>query len=282
MPFFGVSAASFRYPRKASGWVKCVALRPNRFPAWRVFYQILPVQPNYPDLTFDPLDTTKIWPTDKLPFRPLGRIVLNENVMNEYLENEQIAFSPGRMVPGILPTADKMLQGRIFSYADTQRYRMGVNYQLLPINAPKNVHYEAHQNGAMNFLKQSNEINYFPSTMSPLHESLPYVHDPEPLSGLQTRQNIPLTDDFNQAGDKWRGFDAARQMRFAERVAATLAAERVTDNLRTIWYGYWKLVDPTLASMIEQAVNAMLVQKDPHMLAIKNNVIAAASGSTHQ
>jgi len=257
-------------------------IKNGNFPSWRVYYQILPIQPNYPDLTFDPLDTTKEWPFSKLPIRPLGRIVLNENVNNDFLENEQSAFSPGRMVPGIAPSADKMLQGRIFAYADTQRYRIGVNNQLLPINAPKNVHHNPYVDGSMNFLKTDSEINYFPSRYNEIHEAPPYPHDSQALSGVPVRQNIPLTDNFNQAGDRWRSFDANRQDRFARRVASTLTADRVLPDLREVWLGYWTQADPRLSELIRRYVNDILVEKDPEMIEHKKKVLAAASGTTHQ
>jgi len=143
------------------------------------------------------------------------------------------------------------------------------------------VHYEAHHNGAMNFLEQNNEINYFPSTIDRLHESQPYPHDPDPLAGVQMRQNIVLTDNFNQAGDRWRSFDVDRQDRFAKRVAATLATERVTDGLKTIWYGYWNQVDPVLGKKIQQGVEDILVHKKQGMLEFKKAVLAASTGSHH-
>jgi len=252
------------------------------FPSWSVFYQILPIQPNYPELSFDPLDTTKAWPFTQIPIRRLGRIVLNQNIGNDFAENEQIAFSPGRMVPGIAPSPDKMLQGRIFSYADTQRYRIGVNYQLLPINAAKNPHRDPSVDGSMNFLQQTSEVNYFPSRFSQVHESLPFAHDTTPLVGIPVRQNIPLTDDFNQAGDRWRSFDVDRQTRFAKRVAATLSAARVTADLRTIWYGYWAQADPNLSKLIQSMVHQILVLKDPEMVRMKQSVMRAASGTSHE
>lgn len=87
---------------------------------------------------FDPLDVTKTWPEDRFPLQPVGRLVLNRNVDNFFAENEMLAFCPANVVPGVGYSDDKLLQTRIFSYADTQRHRLGPNYLMLPVNAPRN------------------------------------------------------------------------------------------------------------------------------------------------
>ena len=87
---------------------------------------------------FDPLDVTKTWPEGRFPLSPVGRLVLNRNVDNFFAENEMLAFCPAVIVPGIAYSDDKLLQTRIFSYADTQRHRLGPNYLMLPVNAPRN------------------------------------------------------------------------------------------------------------------------------------------------
>ena len=85
---------------------------------------------------FDPFDVTKVWPHSSTPLNQVGRMVLNRNPENYFAEVEQLAFNPANMVPGIEASPDKMLQGRLFSYGDTQRYRLGVNYQHIPVNCP--------------------------------------------------------------------------------------------------------------------------------------------------
>ncbi|KAG2655460.1 hypothetical protein PVAP13_1KG021100 [Panicum virgatum] len=104
------------------------------FPEWQLLVQVM--DPDTEDqYDFDPLDDTKTWPEDLLPLRPVGRLVLDRNVDNFFNENEQLAFGPGLVVPGIYYSDDKMLQCRVFAYADTQRYRLGPNYLMLPVNA---------------------------------------------------------------------------------------------------------------------------------------------------
>ena len=81
-------------------------------------------------------DVTKVWPHKDYPLHEVGKLVLDRNPENYFAEVEQVAFSPAHMVPGIEPSADKMLQGRLFSYSDTHRHRLGANYQQIPINCP--------------------------------------------------------------------------------------------------------------------------------------------------
>ncbi|OLY84564.1 Catalase [Smittium mucronatum] len=107
----------------------------GNFPSWSVYVQI--VEPEQAKkLDFDILDITKVLPHKEFPLIPVGKMTLNRNPENYFAETEQSAFSPSNMVPGIAPTADRMLQGRLFSYPDTHRYRLGPNFAQIPINAP--------------------------------------------------------------------------------------------------------------------------------------------------
>ncbi|RWV85819.1 hypothetical protein BHE74_00022244 [Ensete ventricosum] len=105
----------------------------GNYPEWKLFVQVM--DPDTEDrYDFDPLDDTKTWPEDLLPLQPVGRLVLNRNIDNFFSENEQLAFGPGLVVPGIYYSDDKMLQCRVFAYGDTQRYRLGPNYLTLPVD----------------------------------------------------------------------------------------------------------------------------------------------------
>jgi catalase len=120
------------------------------------------------------LDLTKIWPHKDFPLREFGKIVLNENPKNYFAEVEQSAFSPSHLVPGIEPSADPVLQSRLFSYSDTHRHRLGVNYQQLPVNKPIVPVANFQRDGSANFDNQGFRPNY-PSTISPLqYKQKPY------------------------------------------------------------------------------------------------------------
>ena len=111
------------------------AIAHGNFPEWELQVQVME-DGDHPELDFDPLDATKVWPPELYPLRPVGRMVLNRNPENYFAEVEQVAFGTGVMVDGMDFSDDKLMQGRTFSYSDTQRYRVGPNYLQLPINRP--------------------------------------------------------------------------------------------------------------------------------------------------
>jgi len=172
-------------------------------PSWRVEVQIMTPQ-QAKDYRFDPFDITKVWPHADFPPMTIGRMVLDRNPQNYFADVEQAAFSPGNFVPGIGPSPDKMLQGRLFSYHDTHRHRLGANYHLLPVNAPKAcpmVNYQ--RDGAMRFDGNAGGApNYYPNTMGgPAPD--PKVAEPAiDVTGIAARQPYDHpNDDFVQAGE---------------------------------------------------------------------------------
>jgi catalase len=107
----------------------------KNFPSWTWFVQLMP-EADAANYKFDVLDITKVWPHADYPLHKVGKMTLNRNPENYHAETEQSAFSPSHLVPGIEPSNDKMLQGRLFSYPDTHRHRLGKNYEQIPINCP--------------------------------------------------------------------------------------------------------------------------------------------------
>lgn len=138
----------------------------GNFPEWKLCIQT--IDPEHEDkFDFDPLDVTKIWPEDLIPLQPVGRMVLNKNIDNFFAENEMLAFCPAIVVPGIYYSDDKLLQTRVFSYSDTQRHRLGPNYLMLPVNAPKCAHHNNHHEGSMNFMHRDEEVLMLFSSQQP-------------------------------------------------------------------------------------------------------------------
>ncbi len=182
------------------------AIEGGEHPSWNVQVQIItPEQAK--TYRFNPFDVTKVLPHGDFPVMPLGRMVLNRNPENYFAEVEQAAFSPGNFVPGIAASPDKMLQGRIFAYHDAHRYRLGPNYHLLPINAPKAATVSNYQrDGSMRVDGNAGGgPNYNPNSFGgPLPD--PKAADPPiEVSGLAVRHPEPLTDDdFVQAGNLYR------------------------------------------------------------------------------
>ena len=178
----------------------------GRFPSWRVEVQIMtPEQAKA--YRFDPFDITKVWPHADFPPVEIGRMVLDRNPENYFAEVEQAAFSPGNFVPGIGPSPDKMLQGRLFSYHDTHRHRLGPNYHLLPINAPKAAPMASSQrDGAMRFDGNGGgSPNYWPNSFGGPAPDPGYAVPSVDVSGQAARHAVDLGDvDFVQAGALYR------------------------------------------------------------------------------
>ena len=136
------------------------------YPSWTVNVQVMD-EGDAADYRFDPFDVTKVWPHSDYPLIPFGKMVLDRNPENYFAEVEQAAFSPASMVPGIAASPDKMLQGRLFSYGDTHRHRLGANYALIPVNSAKAAPVENYQrDGFMRVDGNSgDQPNYYPNSM---------------------------------------------------------------------------------------------------------------------
>src|SRR5699024_2198599 len=188
------------------------AIEHGDYPEWELFVQIMS-DDAHPELDFDPLDDTKLWPNDQFPWLPVGKLVLNKNPENYFTEVEQSAFGTGVLVDGLDFSDDKMLQGRTFSYSDTQRYRLGANYLQIPINAAKK-HVATNQEGGSSRYendkgpKQNPHINYEPSILGGLEEAeqIGKEHSPR-VEGNLVRKSIDRNDNTKQAGDTYRWFE---------------------------------------------------------------------------
>jgi catalase len=171
------------------------------FPSWAVSIQVMtPEEAEH--YRFDPFDITKVWPHADHPLIPIGRMVLDRNPVNFFAEVEQAAFSPGNFVPGIGPSPDRLLQGRLFSYPDAQRHRLGPNFHLLPVNAPKGVKENNYQrDGAMRSGDNGGgSPNYSPNSFGGPTPDPSYGVPPIEVSGMATRHDYELGDvDFIQA-----------------------------------------------------------------------------------
>ncbi|SPJ32555.1 catalase [Kushneria phyllosphaerae] len=185
------------------------AIERGDYPKWDVFVQLMEDH-DHPELDWDPLDDTKVWPEDQFPLRRIGVMTLNRNVQNFFAENDQIAMGTGVLVDGLDFSDDKMLVGRTFSYSDTQRYRIGPNYLQLPVNQPKNAKVATNQrDGQMAYhvdhaSEQNPHINFEPSIHNGLHEAEreePY-NAPE-VRGPLTRSVLERRNDYVQARGRY-------------------------------------------------------------------------------
>lgn len=205
------------------------AIERGDYPEWELQVQIME-DGEHPELDFDPLDDTKIWPEDRFPQRPVGRMVLNRNPVNFFAEVEQAAFGTGVLVDGLDFSDDKMLQGRTLSYSDTQRYRIGPNYLQLPINRPRTHIATNQRDGQMTYLVDGIDkgmnphVNYEPSSMGGLKQAAAAgkPHTPHYDASL-VRQKISRTNDFKQAGERYRAFEPWERDELVMNLAMNLA-----------------------------------------------------------
>lgn len=189
------------------------AIGRKEFPSWDLYAQI--ITPDKLDaFDFYPLDPTKVWPEKEVASVKLGTFTLNRTPDNFFNDTEQSAFSPAVMVPGIEPSEDRLLQGRLFSYADTQRYRLGVNYLDIPINRPRVPVVTNSQDGAMNLAitqRVNPDVNYEPSIQAEVVQAPAARYSSSPLSGATQQKAIAKRNDFAQAGDFYRSLSKVDQ-----------------------------------------------------------------------
>eukprot|EP01098_Paradermamoeba_levis_P004921 TRINITY_DN2096_c0_g1_i1.p1 TRINITY_DN2096_c0_g1~~TRINITY_DN2096_c0_g1_i1.p1 ORF type:complete len:499 (-),score=101.82 TRINITY_DN2096_c0_g1_i1:102-1598(-) len=176
------------------------------FPSWTLNIQVMTFE-QAEKFRWNPFDVTKIWPQSEFPLIPVGKMVLNKNPDNYFAQVEQMAFSPSHMVPGIEPSPDKMLQGRLFSYPDTHRHRLGTNYQQIPVNCPfatkvSNYQRDGHQTFTTN---GGGAPNYFPNSFQgpqPDLSSAQHMYKVETTD--VARYNSADEDNFSQVSTFWK------------------------------------------------------------------------------
>ena len=179
------------------------AIERKEFPQWEMLVQIMDDN-EHPELDWDPLDDTKVWPEQDFPLRKIGVMTLNRNVQDHHNENEQIAMGTGVLVDGLDFSDDKMLVGRTFSYSDTQRHRVGTNYLQLPVNQPKEARVATNQRGgqasyAVDLAKGQNpHVNFEPSIHNGLHEAPRQPNNPPELHGRLTHSVLERRNDYAQ------------------------------------------------------------------------------------
>lgn len=232
------------------------SIKAGHFPKWDLYVQVL--EPK--DLTrfdFNALDDTKIW-TD-VPERKIGTMTLNKVPDNYFESTEESAFAPSRLVPGIEPSEDRMLQGRLFAYADTQMYRLGANFNSLPINRPHTPVSNENQDGAMNGSGRQGETNYEPSGIHEVGEDATFKSVALPLSG--TTQQLPIDKPRNyvQAGEFYRALSERDKADLVLALSADLSHVKNQDNLYGMLSHFYR-ADKDYGTRLTQAVHANLAR----------------------
>ncbi len=193
------------------------------YPKWTLYVQIMP-EKDASKVPYNPFDLTKVWPHGDYPLIEVGVMELNRNPENFFAEVEQSAFNPAAVVPGISFSPDKMLQARLFSYGDAQRYRLGVNHHQIPVNAPKCPFHSYHRDGAMRVDgNQGSRIGYEPNSDGQWQEQPDYREPPLSVEGAADHWNHREDGDYySQPGALFRLMTPAQQQVLFENTARSL------------------------------------------------------------
>lgn len=242
------------------------AIDTGDFPSWAVKVQIM-TEEEARAARFNPFDLTKVWPHAEFPLREIGKLELNRNVDNYFAETEQAAFSPSNLVPGIGASPDKMLQARLLAYPDAQRYRVGANYQQLPVNAPQCPVHHYQRDGAMAGMtvcpvtgqarNQDSSVNFYPNDQKTKGAPHPVTSAAEPPMPLEADAWISYhesedEDNFSQAGALFRLMSEDQKNQLAANIATGLVAAEKSVRARML--AQFMAADPEYAERVSMAL----------------------------
>ncbi len=230
------------------------AIEQGNFPRWNVQVQIMP-ELEAETFRFNPFDLTKVWPHTDYPCQDIGVLELNRNPENYFAEVEQASFSPSNIVPGISWSPDKMLQARIFSYADAHRYRVGTHYEMLPINRPLAPVNTYHMDGSMRLDAPGGPDAYYePNSFSGPAQDESFREPPLRISGDADRYNHREgNDDYSQPGDLFRLMSPDQKNQLFQNLAD--AMQGVPADIIQRQLGHFHKADPAYATGVAAALN---------------------------
>lgn len=265
------------------------AIERGDYPEWELLIQYMS-DDEHPELDFDPLDPTKLWPEDQFPWHPVGKMVLNKNPENYFQEVEQSAFGTGVLVDGLDFSDDKLLQGRTFSYSDTQRYRVGTNYLHLPVNAPKAKVATNQQGGQMSYkidleTDHNLHVNYEPSSLGGLKEATPAGKEHTPHhEGNLVKQKIDRTNDFKQAGERYRLFEDWERDELIRNLVNTLAPchQQIQDQMIELCTKCDEDYGRRLKEGLQKASEMMKKQRGPAGATAPKEAVKKAKKESHK
>ncbi|WP_028230105.1 catalase [Paraburkholderia mimosarum] len=210
----------------------------GNFPKWHFRIQVMP-EADAAKVPYNPFDITKVWPHKDYPLIDVGTIELNRNPENYFADVEQVAFTPANVVPGIGFSPDRLLQGRLFSYGDTQRYRLGVNHHQIPVNAPRCPVHSFHRDGAMRTDGNlGGNVNYEPSRFGDFAQRSQAGEPPLAAGAVDHYDHRADDDYYSQPGALFRLFDEAQRERLFGNIARHIngvpaeIAERQIEHFR--------------------------------------------------
>ncbi len=234
------------------------AIERGDFPRWTMQVQIMPEE-DADKHWYNPFDLTKVWPHADYPPIDVGILELNRNPENYFAEIEQLAFSPSNIVPGIGFSPDKMLLGRVFSYADAHRYRLGTHYEMLPVNRPRCPVHHYHKDGPMRFfepLTGNVDAYYEPNSFGGAAQDERFREPPLKISGDADRYNHrDGNDDYRQPRALFELFDRDQRRRLCSNMAAAMYG--IPGHIVERQLGHLAKVHPDYAAGVRDALRAM-------------------------
>lgn len=237
------------------------AIERGEHPKWTMYVQIMP-ETDADKTSYNPFDLTKVWPHSEYPLIKVGEMELNRNADNYFAEIEQAAFSPSNVVPGIGFSPDKMLQGRLFAYADAHRYRIGTHYEALPVNAPKCPVHHYHKDGSMRFFQNDTgnpDAYYEPNSMGGPRQDESYREPPLKVTGDIDRHNHrDGNDDYVQPRALFEMFDAGQRERLFSNIAAAMGG--VPDEIVQRQLAHFEKIHPDYAQGVADALGVTLLR----------------------
>jgi catalase len=229
------------------------AIERGEFPRWTLFVQVMP-ELEAEKTPYNPFDLTKVWPHKDYPLIEVGVMELNRNPDNYFAEIEQLALSPSNVVPGIGFSPDRMLQARIFSYADAHRYRLGTHYEALPVNAPQCPVRHYHKDGAMRFFRNDSgnpDAYYEPNSMGGPVQDPSVAEPPLRISGDAARwDHRQGNDDYAQAGNLFRLLTPDRQRRLMNNIGEAMAG--VPEAIQRRQIEHFRKADPAYGAGVAE------------------------------
>lgn len=229
------------------------AIEKGDYPRWNLQIQIMP-ETDAAKVPYNPFDLTKVWPHADYPLMDVGYFELNRNPENYFSDVEQAAFSPANVVPGIGFSPDKMLQGRLFSYGDAHRYRLGVNHHQIPVNKPRCPFHNYHRDGAMRIDGNSgNAETYEPNSAGLFQEQPDFSEPPLSVDGAADHWNHREdTDYFSQPRALYELLSDAEHQRMFARIAGELV--QAAEETQTRQIALFKQVHPEYGAGVEAAL----------------------------
>jgi catalase len=229
------------------------AIERKDFPRWTLYVQVMP-EADADKTPYNPFDLTKVWPHKDYPLIEVGVMELNRNPENYFAEVEQASFSPANVVPGIGHSPDKMLQFRIFSYADAARYRLGVNHDQLPVNRPRCPVHNYARDGEMRFDGNGGgSVNYEPNSFGGPVQDKSVQEPPLKITGDADRyDHREGNDDYTQAGDLFRLMSDGQKQQLFGNIAA--AMQGVPEEIVRRQLGHFAKADPGYAAGVARAL----------------------------